>query len=105
MNTAIELFRLTNQANYFKFTNPVPKSSTIHDLLLATGDQDLIYACSDRTWGIGFAAADAEDNKESWGENKFGESLIAKRSSIRIQRDPDAFKAFDTPGGPFNIYW
>jgi hypothetical protein len=106
-NTA-ESFRLVREANYLKFTREVSKSD-ICDRLLATGERELVDASPfDRVWGIGFKAADAkkmDDNREQWGENQFGKTLMEVRRTIEFQRDPDATAVFDTPGSGFYINW
>ena len=54
--------------------------------LLATGDRQLVEAASnDRTWGIGFAAQDAEGNEANWGENYLGLALQEVRETLRSE--------------------
>lgn len=52
--------------------------------LLETGDRLLVEASPfDPIWGVGFAAADAERNREHWGLNLLGKALMAVRARFR----------------------
>lgn len=52
--------------------------------LLATGDRLLVEASPfDRTWGIGFAAKDADAKRERWGSNLLGYCLMDVRERFR----------------------
>ena len=72
--------------------------------LLETGDRELVEVstCStvvplltancngqasptDRIWGVGFGAADAQENRSKWGENRLGEAITRVRE--RLQRE------------------
>ena len=37
----------------------------------------------DRIWGIGYGAAKADANRESWGENLLGKALMRVRERLR----------------------
>lgn len=52
--------------------------------LLATGDRLLVEASPfDSTWGIGFAAKDADAKRERWGSNLLGHCLMDVRERFR----------------------
>ncbi|KAL8953019.1 MAG: hypothetical protein Q9222_001099 [Ikaeria aurantiellina] len=54
--------------------------------LLATGDRELVEASpSDRTWGIGFEAAYAEQQRASWGQNLLGKALMTIRAQLQAE--------------------
>lgn len=45
-----------------------------------TGERELVYAVGeDSVWGIGFRPGDAEKNRERWGENLLGKSIMKAR--------------------------
>ncbi|KAM0555743.1 hypothetical protein ACHAPJ_006136 [Fusarium lateritium] len=61
-----------------------PIEGSLLEMLLATGDRDLVEASPfDRIWGIGFKAADAEAARGSWGENLLGKELMEVRKILR----------------------
>jgi predicted NAD-dependent protein-ADP-ribosyltransferase YbiA (DUF1768 family) len=87
------------EGNYYKFTKSKDKPEMLK-ALLATGDRELVEASAriscfryeadeiqasptDRIWGVGFGAADAEANREKWGENRLGKAIMAARDQIR----------------------
>ncbi|KAK3679267.1 hypothetical protein LTR78_000828 [Recurvomyces mirabilis] len=75
--------RIVEEGNYHKFTKCKEKPE-MRKMLLATGDRELIEASpTDRIWGVGFGAADAEANREDWGENKLGEAMMVVREKLR----------------------
>lgn len=80
--------QIVEEGNWWKFTNGLGAEGTrVRELLLSTGDRDIIEASPyDRIWGIGFAAADAEENRSNWGQNLLGQALIRVRRRIR-ERD------------------
>jgi predicted NAD-dependent protein-ADP-ribosyltransferase YbiA (DUF1768 family) len=69
--------------------------------LLETGDRELVEVSTcflgsaliadkitqasptDRIWGVGFGAADAEENRSKWGENRLGEAITRVRERLR----------------------
>ncbi|KAF5656956.1 hypothetical protein FHETE_10708 [Fusarium heterosporum] len=54
-----------------------PIEGSLKDMLLSTGDRDLVEASPfDRIWGIGFRAADAEMARDAWGENLLGDAPL-----------------------------
>lgn len=58
--------------------------SDLTEALLNTGDRYIAEAADyDRVWGIGFSAANADANKEAWGENLLGEILMGVREELR----------------------
>ena len=71
---------IVEQGNYLKFgQNPKLKA-----ILLDTGNKIIVEASpSDRIWGIGFDAHDAEGNEPDWGTNKLGEALIRVRDRLK----------------------
>jgi predicted NAD-dependent protein-ADP-ribosyltransferase YbiA (DUF1768 family) len=42
---------------------------------------------TDRIWGVGFGAADAEENRSEWGENRLGEAIAKVRERLRRERE------------------
>ncbi|KAK7403154.1 hypothetical protein QQX98_011103 [Neonectria punicea] len=65
----------------------LPLRGTLKDMLLATGDREIVEASPyDAIWGIGFTAAKAEAAKESWGLNLLGLELMEVRRILR-ERD------------------
>ena len=38
---------------------------------------------TDRIWGVGFGAADAEANRKDWGENRLGKAMMVVRENLR----------------------
>lgn len=86
---------IVHRANLLKFTqstnlasmkmgdegHPVP----LKELLLATGDQELVEASPfDRVWGIGYKAEEAPTvSRKLWGENLLGKALMRVRSELR----------------------
>lgn len=72
----------------------LPLEGTLKDMLLATGDREIVEASPyDPIWGIGFTAANAEAAKECWGLNLLGLELMEVR---RILRERDQEK--ENPG-------
>lgn len=60
--------------------------TNLREALLATGDRPLVEASPhDRTWGIGFKAADAERNRRRWGFNLLGKCLMEVREQLRSE--------------------
>lgn len=69
--------------------------------LLETGDRELVevseagYCCEvtgaddeqaspyDRIWGVGFTAAKADSNRNNWGENRLGKTIMNVRERLR----------------------
>ena len=39
----------------------------------------------DRIWGIGFGPADAEANRDKWGENRLGKAMMKVREQLRSE--------------------
>lgn len=75
--------RIVEEGNYWKFTCSKEREQLKKDLL-ATGDRELVEASPyDQIWGIGFAAAKAEANRETWGENLLGVALMNVRRRLR----------------------
>lgn len=65
-----------------------PIEGSLVDMLLSTGDRDLVEASPfDRIWGIGFRAAHAEMARDAWGENLLGKELMEVRRILRERRD------------------
>lgn len=81
---------IVKNGTYFKFTisKTEIKGKTLKQLLLDTGDRELVEATSgDRYWGIGYDSKNAEKNRADWAENIMGRILMCVRSRIR---DEDA---------------
>jgi len=52
-------------------------------LLKGTGDAMLVEAApTDRNWGIGFSETAAPHNKQAWGKNRLGLTLMAVRDAL-----------------------
>ena len=50
----------------------------------------------DRIWGVGYTAADAEDNKDRWGHNLLGKALMRVRERLQaIDKASEAKKTVD----------
>ncbi|KAF1987217.1 DUF1768-domain-containing protein [Aulographum hederae CBS 113979] len=78
-----EKLRIVTEGNYYKFTKSV-EGSTLRAKLLATGDRELVEASPfDRIWGVGFGEANADGNREAWGENLLGKAVMDVRSRLR----------------------
>ena len=81
--------KIVYKGNLLKVTKPVntKEGNEGEDLLaklLETGDRELVEASPyDRIWGIGFTAADAEENRERWGSNLLGKALMEVRKTLR----------------------
>jgi ribA/ribD-fused uncharacterized protein len=53
-------------------------------LVVDTGNRGLVEASPhDRRWGVGYDALDAPENKDRWGSNWLGQSLMRVRDEIR----------------------
>lgn len=94
--------RIVEEGNYHKFTKG-KESSWMAKNLLETGDRELVEVSiplheyrhrsradcnaqaspTDRIWGVGFGAADAEENRSDWGENRLGEAIMRVRERLR----------------------
>ncbi|KAK5117974.1 hypothetical protein LTR62_004018 [Meristemomyces frigidus] len=75
--------RIVEEGNYHKFTKCKEKPE-MREMLLATGERELVEASpTDRIWGVGFGAADAEANREKWGENRLGKAMMVVRERLR----------------------
>lgn len=95
---------IVRQGNILKFTNAItevgfqkgtvakknlpPIEGSLREMLLATGDAEIIEASPfDRIWGIGFKAADAEASKEHWGLNLLGKELMEVRRILKEEQE------------------
>ncbi|KAK3703791.1 hypothetical protein LTR37_014237 [Vermiconidia calcicola] len=75
--------RIVEEGNYWKFTNG-KESPRMLKMLFDTSDRELVEASpTDRIWGVGFGAADAEANREKWGENRLGKAIMQVREKLR----------------------
>lgn len=72
---------------FCRFWSPDPSRQNAGDMLrrlFNTGERELVYAVEeDIVWGIGFRPGDAEKNRESWGENLLGKSIMKARRMCR----------------------
>ena len=76
---------IVEEGNWWKFTN-CQDQPQLKQLLLETGDRELVEASpTDRIWGVGFSALDAEANRKDWGQNLLGRAIMAVRQRIREQ--------------------
>jgi len=78
-------------------TRTVTTSYTLREMLLRTGDREIVEASPmDRIWGIGFAAGKAEEvGRERWGLNLLGKALMEVR---RLLREEEKKKKKDEAG-------
>ena len=67
------------KGNLFKFS----QDEKCKEALLETWQRAIIEASpSDRIWGIGFAADEAEGRESKWGETKLGKALERVRKRM-----------------------
>lgn len=93
--------RIVEDGNFHKFTKS-KEDLGLKRKLLETGERELVEvrtwwfvretmltqsqaSPTDRIWGVGFGAADAEENRKDWGENLLGKAITAARDRIREQ--------------------
>ncbi|KAF5122183.1 N-glycosidase [Metarhizium anisopliae] len=91
---------IVRQGNLLKFTAAVTEKGfrkgtgnnaplidgSLREMLLATGTREIVEASpSDKIWGIGCKAADAERRRAYWGLNLLGKALMEVRSLLREQ--------------------
>lgn len=77
-------YEIVKWGNYYKFT----QDETLRDLLLGTGQRELVEASPrDKIWGIGFAANNAAKNRSKWGRNLLGKALMEVRTIIRKEME------------------
>ena len=70
-------------ANYFKFARAT-NSGDIKNLLLSTGEKELVAAMiDDAVRGIGMGSDRAEERRDVWGMNLLGKALMRVRRDIR----------------------
>ncbi|KAL8708350.1 MAG: hypothetical protein Q9220_006730 [cf. Caloplaca sp. 1 TL-2023] len=75
-------FDVVVEGNLCKFRS----SEELKRKLLATGERELVEASpSDRTWGIGFAAEYAEEQRAEWGQNLLGKALMTVRAQLQAE--------------------
>jgi len=93
--------RIVEEGNYHKFTKS-KESEQMLKALMATGDRELVEVCcdstlseedrltdwfqaspTDRIWGVGYGAADAEANRANWGENRLGKAIMVVREQLK----------------------
>ncbi|KAF2255434.1 DUF1768-domain-containing protein [Trematosphaeria pertusa] len=97
---------ICKRANYTKFLRSARRND-LQKWLLDTGERELVFASpSDRFWGIGLGAAEAEQtSREEWGQNVLGKDLMEVREKVIQLNDPSFGEAFDKFGGRSNVYW
>lgn len=91
---------IVRQGNLLKFTAAVTEKGfrkgtgnnaplidgSLREMLLSTGTREIVEASpSDKIWGIGCKAADAERRRAYWGLNLLGKALMEVRSLLREQ--------------------
>lgn len=60
------------------------QSEELKEILLGTGDRQLIEASpDDMIWGIGFDSDNAEGKESEWGNNGLGKALMKARERLR----------------------
>ncbi|KAI7513725.1 hypothetical protein KC347_g1163 [Hortaea werneckii] len=78
--------RIVEEGNYHKFTKAKAGPEKMMRMLLDTGDRELVEASpTDRIWGVGFGAANADENRDRWGENRLGKAMMAVRDRLRAE--------------------
>ncbi|MCJ1377113.1 hypothetical protein MMC17_000205 [Xylographa soralifera] len=76
--------KIVEEGNWYKFTEN--KTENLGQKLLETGERELVEASpSDRIWGVGFKAHDAEANRANWGQNLLGEAITRVRTRMQRQ--------------------
>lgn len=86
--------QIVYRGNLLKVTKPAGGGDELLTKLLDTGDRYLVEASpSDRIWGIGFTAEDAEANRSEWGQNLLGKAWMKVREELR--RDKTTGKKSD----------
>ncbi|KAG4438948.1 hypothetical protein IFR05_005574 [Cadophora sp. M221] len=71
---------VVERGNFLKFS----QNPELKDILLGTGTKIIVEASpSDRIWGVGFDAENAEGREEEWGANKLGKALMRVRSTLQ----------------------
>ncbi|MCJ1282558.1 hypothetical protein MMC26_001881 [Xylographa opegraphella] len=76
--------KIVEEGNWYKFTEATTEN--LGQKLLETGDRELVEASpSDRIWGVGFKAVDAEANRSDWGQNLLGKAIARVRARLRSQ--------------------
>ncbi|KAF2765707.1 DUF1768-domain-containing protein [Teratosphaeria nubilosa] len=75
--------RIVEEGNFHKFTKCKAKPQMLQ-WLLQTGERELVEASpTDRIWGVGFDAANAEEHRDEWGENRLGKAIMNVRAKLR----------------------
>ena len=94
---------IVEEGNWWKFTGT--KGGDLGKKLGETGERELVEVSNtsnemarkvlekrlmeaqaspyDRIWGVGYATAHAEANRERWGENLLGKALVRVRERLR----------------------
>lgn len=81
------------EGNWHKFLHS-EDAAELKRQLLATGDKLLVEASPyDRIWGVGFGAANADQNRANWGLNLLGKALMRVRLRIRQMEAEETPKA------------
>lgn len=91
--------QIVEEGNWWKMTQP--KEGLMRKKLLKTGSRELVevgvgltmvveakYVQAspfDRIWGIGYDAANAEQNRGHWGENLLGKALMRVRDRLQAE--------------------
>jgi len=74
--------QVARDGNWLKFS----QVDECRRALLDSGDKVIVEASpSDRVWGIGFAADEAQGREDEWGENVLGRALMEVRARLRAQ--------------------
>ncbi|MCJ1253191.1 hypothetical protein MMC24_001001 [Lignoscripta atroalba] len=78
--------RIVEEGNWNKFSNP-KEEADLGEKLIETGERELVEASpSDRIWGVGFDAENAEKNRHQWGQNLLGKAIMRARGRVREQK-------------------
>ncbi|KAG0649861.1 Riboflavin biosynthesis intermediates N-glycosidase [Hyphodiscus hymeniophilus] len=76
--------RIVEDGSFYKFVNAVMEGEDLKQILLGTGDRELVEASPmDKIWGIGFEEKNAERQRARWGLNLLGKALMRARERIR----------------------
>lgn len=78
-----------SQKNSRKASQNPTETAPLKDLLLRTGDRELVEASPyDPIWGVGYCERDAElVSRRDWGLNLLGKALMDVRAMLRQQEE------------------
>ena len=72
--------KVVENGNYLQFS----QNQEMKKVLLDSGDREIVEAASyDSIWAVGFTESNAEANRNKWGLNLLGKSLMNVRNILR----------------------